>query len=84
MGFKGRRFNGKPMSHWEAEAKRFVVESLVRCAANTDERSIIGEIAAKRFMELARAESPELVEQVLKERSTFIESIAQLLGGIHD
>jgi len=31
---KTKKVNGKPMSHWEREAKRVVLDTLVRAAVN--------------------------------------------------
>lgn len=56
---KEEMFNGKPMSHWNREADKLVIECLVR-ASRLDTRSIIGAQASERLINLAKAISPQL------------------------
>lgn len=77
-----KRYLGKPMSHWEHEAKKLVVEILVRGYINLDTRSIIGELASKRLMELANAENPETVKEVLETRARFAAGMAAIINDI--
>lgn len=81
--------NGKPMSHWEREAKRMVLDSLVRAAVyfgwgseRPDIQSIIHKIAADRLMELANAEDPNLVKELLAERNRCQMNLARFLAGV--
>lgn len=73
-------FCGKPMSHWEAMAKEMVVDVLLRASLRYDHRSIPGKIASDRLWELANAESPEIVQKLLDERSRCQEGMAQILA----
>lgn len=80
-----RRFNGKPLSHWQRLAKEIVVESLLRAAYNFGGRpgsSLPGEIASKRLRELAEAEDPELVRKVLDERKRCLRGTAAAFADI--
>ena len=56
---KEKRVLGKPMSHWEAQARSLVVDTLVRNWSMYESRpgrnvSVIHEIAAKQFLGLAQ------------------------------
>jgi hypothetical protein len=78
---KRKMFNGKPMSHWERKAKELVIEQLVR-ASMVDRRSIIGEMASDRLMEIARAEDSELVDEVLGVRDRCVAGMAAIMNDI--
>jgi ribosomal protein L11 len=83
---KTKRINGQPMSHWKREAKKVVLDSLVRAAINfgwgrqRPEQSIIHKIAADRLMELANGEDPGLVKELLEERDRCLAGLARVLG----
>ena len=61
-------YNGKPMSHWEAEAKLLVMDLLIK-AATTHEprsggpRSIIGELASKQLYAIAQGIDPRMAQE---------------------
>lgn len=80
-----KKINGKPMSHWEAMGKRLVVDAMVRAAIgwgwgeDPAKQSIPQKIAADRLMELANAEDPELVGELLAERARCQENLARFL-----
>lgn len=78
-----KKINGKPMSHWEREGKRVVLDSLVRAATylgwgsdRPELQSVVHKIAADRLMELANAEDPVLVKELLEERSRCLDNLA--------
>lgn len=84
-----KRINGKPMSHWEREARRVVLDTLVRGATylgwgggRPELQSIVHKIAADRLMELANAEDPELVGELLAERSRCQENLALFVASM--
>lgn len=72
-------FNGKPAEHWDREAEKLVIDCLVR-ASMLDTRSIVGEKASKRLLELAQAENPELYQAVLDERARCQAGLRSLMG----
>lgn len=76
---KRGRFNGKPKAHWEREAKKLVIETLVR-GSMCDTRSAIGALASERLLELAKAEDPELFEEVVQEREACQAGFARVMG----
>ena len=67
------------MWHWRREAKRLVIEQLVR-SSMVDRRSIIGEIASDRLRELARAEDLVLFDEVCQTRDRCQEGFARILN----
>lgn len=91
-----KRFNGKPMSHWERKAKEVVVEILVRAATDYGWRplgaespefpdphqSIIHKLAADRLMAMAMAEDPEIVKEMLANRARFQENLARFVASM--
>jgi len=77
-----KRFNNKPYSHWEQKAQYAVVDWLVRAALNTDTRCLPGKLAHDRLMELAKAENPELVKEVLGDVDRFQRNIARVVSGL--
>lgn len=83
-----KKINGKPMSHWEAMGKRLVVDAMVRAAINwgwsgdPTRQSIPQQIAANRLMELANAEDPVLVDELLAERARCQEGLAQFMASL--
>jgi hypothetical protein len=79
----GCKFNGKPFAYWQDMAKRLVVECLVRASVGLDGEHVAlpAQLAAQRLMMLARRESDDLTEQVLKERDNFAVSLAGMIGG---
>jgi hypothetical protein len=75
-----KRFNGKPFAHWQAEADELVVELIARAALqHTDSRSLIGHIARKRLLAIARAESPTLFARVLAQRDRCITGFQRIM-----
>lgn len=67
---KRKRFNGQPFQHWQDQADELVVELITRAALqHTSDDSIIGYIARKRLLEIAKAENPNLFERVLSIRN---------------
>jgi len=91
---RGRKINKRPLSHWEQEAERVIVETLVRGAIgygwqpgdgpNDERQSIIHMIAADRLMALAEAENSELVKELLVERDGCLEAISSIMGSYLD
>lgn len=65
--------------HWEREAKKLVVEMLLR-ASMIDTRSIIGTLASKRLAELAYAEDPEILKEVMEERDRCVTNLGRALS----
>ena len=65
--------------HWRKEASKLVVECLVR-ASNLDTRSVIGDIAARRLIELAIEESPEFFKEVTDERDRCINNMNAIIA----
>ena len=76
---KRKRFNGKPFSHWEAQADELVIEQLVRAANLGEHQSLIGYLASKRLMEIAREENPTLVEKVLGIRDQCVKGFHAIM-----
>lgn len=62
---KEKLHNGKPMSHWRAEAAKLVMDALVRAAFNLDVRAKAAELARERLVHLAQALDPVLYEETL-------------------
>jgi len=82
---KRKNFNGKPLSYWQAQADELVVETLVRAAlphTGAQHPSIISYLAGKRLMEIARTESPTLVEKVLATRARCIAGFNHIMQSI--
>ena len=73
---------GKPMSHWEAVARRDIIELLIRAAYTGDNRSASGGIVRARLIELAKMEDPVLLEEVLDERFRCIEGFSRIMKDI--
>jgi hypothetical protein len=76
-------FNGKPLSHWQWEADKLVIDCLVR-ASMVDTRSLVGEMASKRILELAKAENPHLYQTVLDERDRCRVGLAAVMGAMFE
>lgn len=70
-----KKFNGKPISYWQKAANRLIVECLI-AAAQIDVRSLPGQIASRRLLELAREEGPEIFDEVMKQRALFMRNLA--------
>lgn len=75
-------FNDKPMSHWREEAKKLVVLVLTMEATKRDTRSIIGNLAHKRLLELAMTEDADEVKKIFKHRQRFEANVARVLSDI--
>ena len=73
-----KRFNGQPARHWQREARKLVVEQLVR-SSNVD-GSIVGAMASARLLALAEAEDPELYQEVLDERVRCKQGLAAIMN----
>lgn len=78
---KQKKYLGKPMSHWEHEAKKLIVEVLLRASA-LDTRSIIGEIAHNRLVELAKSEDPDIYNETIEDRKRCLVGIANIINGV--
>jgi len=83
MGMKSRKhmYLNFPMEHWELKAKELVIDCLVR-ASSMDTNSIIGEIASKRLLELAKAEDKKVFNETLKAKNHSAENFAILFNNI--
>jgi hypothetical protein len=82
---KRKRFNGKPFSHWQAQADELVVDSILRAALQYTEQeqpSIIAHLAGQRLLEIAQAESPTLFEKVLATRARCLEGFTRIMQSI--
>lgn len=81
---KGRKkFNGKSFEHWESLAEEHVIEAVVRAALhNSDPRSLIGYIAAKRLMEIAEKRNPTILGTVLAQRDLCIRGFHRIMRSI--
>ncbi|MEX2716762.1 MAG: hypothetical protein Q6370_010715 [Candidatus Sigynarchaeota archaeon] len=81
-----KRFNGKPIAHWQRTAKKLVVESLVRAAHSFQDDVSLGslprEIASRRLMELAKIEDENLTREVLDERDRWYRNLARFHASI--
>ena len=75
----GRGVNAR--AHWEREAKKLVVELLYR-ASMVDTRSIIGTLASKRLVELAVAEDPEILKEVIETRDRCVAGMGRIMADI--
>jgi len=75
------KFNGKPFAHWQREAERLVVSQLLS-ASMLEETSIIGLLARRRILDLAIAEHPELVTELLQERAAYQSGVASALSSM--
>jgi hypothetical protein len=69
-------------AHWERIARKLVVDSLVRAAVNMDFRSEPGGRAHRRLFEMARAEDPVLLQEVLDEREAFHRGFTTVMADI--
>lgn len=77
---RSKLYNGKPMSHWEKMAKETVVDHLIRSAMRCDQRSLPGKIAYDRLMDLAKAEDPEVVKELLEEMKRCQRNLGRILN----
>ena len=75
---KKAEFNGKPFTHWQNEARELVLDSLLR-ASMLETSSIIGYLAHKRIIDLAKKESPELLKRAVEERATMSQNMLRVL-----
>lgn len=62
------KYNGKPMSHWEAEAKSLVMDVLIKAAIMHQPRpdspvSIISELASKQLYAIATGIDPRMAQE---------------------
>jgi len=77
------KFNGKPFSHWQSEADRFVVDTLLRAVYNSQEPySILAELAVRRLREIVEQENPTLVEELEEERVRCMKNVATALNSM--
>jgi len=79
---KRKLYNGKSLAYWQHQADELVVYHLVRAAQQCDRRSIIGELAAPRLLNLANSISPELVKEVLQEQGRCQAGFAAIMSDI--
>jgi hypothetical protein len=81
-----KKVKKKIAAKWQAMADELVVESIVRAALKFsgphEGYSIVQELASKRLMEIAKAESPALVEKVLGERDRCLEGFSRLMEAV--
>ncbi len=80
LRFERRALCGKSAAHWERMAKKHVVEMILRASFQLDENCIPGALARQRLLELAEAESPELMLEVLQERQQCIEGFSAIMA----
>ena len=74
------RFCGKPLKHWQREARKLVMDSLVR--SMTGGISIIHAMANARLLEIAKAEDPEMLDEVLAERDRCVSGFKLIMQDI--
>ncbi len=80
---KNALFNKKPIRYWRAQADELVMELLVRAAYHqTDEHSIIGHLARKRLVEIAKAENKTLFKKILQERQRSMAGFKRIMREI--
>ena len=78
-----KRFNGKPMSHWQSKADELVAENLVRACLSLDRNSIIGELAFNRLNEIARIVCGEqTIDSIYETREQCIKNIQRFVSEI--
>lgn len=77
---KEKRFNGKPMSHWEKMAKELVVSHLVRASYGCDSRSLPGRMAGQELMGLAARVDRVLTRKIIDERETCIANLHRFIS----
>jgi hypothetical protein len=73
------RFLRKPMSHWRTQARRLLMDCLVR-AANIDKRGIVGAMVAERLEQIALSEDPEMYVEVLEEVDRYHANMARAIS----
>jgi hypothetical protein len=78
---KHAKFNGKPMSHWEAEAKSLVMDLLIKAVITYEPRlgaphSIIHELASKQLLAIATGIDPRMARETR-------EGLCRLAGGMN-
>lgn len=81
---KEKKFCGKPMAHWEAEAKKLVLDILVRAGAQYAPRpghpvSIIHELASKQLLSLATGVDPRGAREASEELGRLTEGMQRAL-----
>lgn len=79
LTFDRRQLCGKSAAYWEQVAKKSLIERLVRAAFQCDERTIHGSLTARRLIELASTEDPDLYVEVLQDRSRCIEGFEAIM-----
>lgn len=78
-----KRFNGKPFSHWQTLADELAVELMIRAALqHTDDTSIIGYLARRRLLEIARTENRSVYDRMLKSRETCLRGFTLIMQSI--
>lgn len=80
-----RKFNGKPLAHWQEMADEIVIDALVRAAMQhlaSEHASLPGYIAGQRLMEIAKAENPTMLEKVLAIRAACIQGFQRIMADI--
>lgn len=84
-----KKFNGKPMKHWEEMAAEMVVEALLRASYKYyDPKSPLadlhlpGKLAGQKLMELAMSYRPDLVDKINKERDACANGFARIMSDI--
>jgi hypothetical protein len=81
----GAKVLEKPFTHWQEEADRVVVDSLLRAAHSFHEEhaSIIHILAERRMRALAEEENARIVEELEEERTTCRRNVAKMPGVYH-
>jgi hypothetical protein len=82
-----KKLNGKPLSHWEAEAKKLVIDILVRAGTQYAPRpdrpvSLIHELASKQLLSLATGVDPRGAREASEELVRLDEGLQRALSGM--
>ncbi len=77
-----KKFNGKPMSHWQEMADDLVMHHLVRAIHNCDENSMPGRLAKQRLLEIAQSENPALLASTQEERDRCLANLPAIIASL--
>lgn len=78
-----RRLCGRKLDFWKRKATELVVEQLLR-ASLVDRRSIVGDLAASRLLQLASSEDHEVFEKMIKKRGRALSGMQMILTDMLD
>ncbi len=77
-------YNGKPMSHWQAEADKLVADILIRGLNHCDPLSIIGRLARPQIEKFMNQMDKSVIDSVMDERDRCVRGFCAIMSDILD